>query len=245
MHVLISIDDTDSLESGSTGLVAQGLANAITEKGWGTCAKITRHQLLLDPRIPYTSHNSSMCFPAEIAADVLERVLDFCCTTLAAQSVPGSDPGLCLAVTERLQSPEAFIAFGHKAKKVILTKTEAYAQAERLGVHLSEHGGTGLGVIGALAGAGLRLTGNDGLFLGKPRIPKQQGKATVATIRTFGIDAVQSLEGTTLDDGDPVQIDEEWVKPVLLENRCVLLVEPNKTGDCTWKACGRDIYMRY
>lgn len=244
MHVLISIDDTDSLERGSTGLVAQSLADAITASGWGTCGKITRHQLLLDPRIPYTSHNSAMCFSTELAADVLDSVIDFCCTTLAAQSVPGSDPGLCLVVRERLQSPEALIAFGRKAKKIILTKNEAYTQAARLGVHLSEHGGTGQGVIGALAGAGLRLTGNDGVFLGKLRIPSQQGKATVAAMRSFGIDVVQSLEGTVLDDDDSVRVGA-WVKPVLLENRCVLLVAPTAVEGCVWEACGREIFMRY
>lgn len=244
MHVLISIDDTDDLESGGTGEVARGMAAGIESRGWGACARVTRHQLLLDPRIPYTSHNSAMCFTAEIAAGALDRVTDFCCTELGTQSVPGSDPGLCLAVTERLQSPEALIAFGRKAKECVLAKDEAYTLAVLLGVHLSEHGGTGQGVIGALAGAGLRLSGNDGRFVGKLHIPSQQGKTTVAGIRSFGIDVVQTLEGAVLGDGDCVQVGE-WVKPVLLEDRRVLLVVPDTTGNCAWKACDRNIFQRY
>jgi hypothetical protein len=122
-----------------------------------------------------------MCFTAEIPEGVLDDVIDYCCAQLRALSVPESDPGLCVAVTERLRAPQELIAFGRKAKKHILSKIEAYALAESLSVHLSEQGGTGQGVIGALAGAGLRLSGNDGRFSGKIRLVSSQAGFVFAT----------------------------------------------------------------
>lgn len=244
MNVLVSIDDTDDLDSRGTGEVAGILATGIETHGWGTCAPVTRHQLLLDPRIPYTSHNSSMCFTAEIPEGVLDDVIDYCCAQLRALSVPESDPGLCVAVTERLRAPQELIAFGRKAKKHILSKIEAYALAESLSVHLSEQGGTGQGVIGALAGAGLRLSGNDGRFSGKIRLVSSQGRVRVRDIRKVGIELVTTLEGIVLDDDTPIQVGE-WVKPVLLGGKCVLLVVPDKAGEGAWKACDRKVFKRY
>jgi len=55
---------------------------------------------------------------------------------------------------------------GRRATCSVLTKKEAYPLAEKLGIHLSEHGGTGDGVVGALAESGLRMTGNHCRFRG-------------------------------------------------------------------------------
>ena len=61
MEIYVAIDDTDSLEFGATGQSANELRRLIEDKGWGKSEAVTRHQLLLHPDIPYTSHNSSMC----------------------------------------------------------------------------------------------------------------------------------------------------------------------------------------
>ncbi len=247
MRILVSIDDTDNIDSRGTGEIAELLASGIARNSWGTCGPVTRHQLLVHPDIPYTSHNSSMCFPAEIPGDMLEPVTHYCCTTLAAESAPGSDPGLCVLVPERLEKPEALMEYGRKAKTIVISKEEAYETAVSLGVHLSEHGGTGQGVIGALAGAGLRLTGNDGRFKGKLRIPSRNGSALVREIRSFGIDRVQSVDGAVLDEGETVHVGE-WVKLVLIDGKSVLLVVPAGDSDnagSAWKAADRKIFKDY
>ncbi len=74
------------------------------------------------------------------------------------------------------------ISTGKKTKGTVLAKEEAYETASKLGVHLSEHGGTGSGVIGALAGAGLRLGGNDGRIKGKYFVDAQNEVMTVEEI---------------------------------------------------------------
>ncbi len=66
MDLLICIDDTDDIDSRGTGEIAELLAQGLTEGGLARCGRVTRHQLLIHPDIAYTSHNSSMCFPAEI-----------------------------------------------------------------------------------------------------------------------------------------------------------------------------------
>ncbi len=102
MQILISIDDTDNLESPGTGALASQIAADLESNGWGKSSFITRHQLLVHPDIPYTSHNSAMCFSAEIEADCLEQVISHSAGFLARESAEGSDPGLCVAVIDRL-----------------------------------------------------------------------------------------------------------------------------------------------
>ena len=52
--VLIGIDDTDFGDSPGTGQLARRVSNEITRLG-GKPLGITRHQFLVDPRIPYTA----------------------------------------------------------------------------------------------------------------------------------------------------------------------------------------------
>ncbi|MBM9616729.1 hypothetical protein JWJ90_20915 [Desulfobulbus rhabdoformis] len=248
MDLLIAIDDTDSIEEGATGQLAQHIAKRIDQRGWGRCGAITRHQLLLAPEVPYTSHNSSMCFPASVHVPRSELIA-FCSEILKACSAAGSDPGLCIVCPEELQDHEVLIGYGKATKQRVMTKEEAYQLAEDLGLHLSEHGGNGQGIIGALAGTGLRLSGNDGRFCGKCTIPSSHGITTVTQIHAAGIDRVQTLEGHHLGVAEPVFVGE-WVKTVLLDNQSVLLVEPNArperpSSDAPWKACERKIFMNY
>jgi tRNA(Ile2) C34 agmatinyltransferase TiaS len=66
MRYLIGIDDTDNLESRGTGFRARQLGERLAHDGIANVEAITRHQLLVDPRIPYTSHNSSCCLVIEL-----------------------------------------------------------------------------------------------------------------------------------------------------------------------------------
>ena len=226
MELLISIDDTDNVESRGTGDVAELLAAGLEEARLARCGRVTRHQLLVHPDIAYTSHNSAMCFPAEIAAGDLAVVTSRCETALQEESAEGSDPGLCIVALERLTRPAELVGYGRAAKSRVIDKDEAFRTAADLGVHLSEHGGSGIGVIGALAGAGLRLSGDDGRFKGKFAIAGDaDGVAGVAAIRSCGVDEVRAPDGDVLGDEERVLAGEEC-KLVLLGGRAVLLVQP-------------------
>lgn len=230
MRILVSIDDTDTMkiegqDVRGTGELAGMLREAIEQNGWGVCQPITRHQLLVHPDIPYTSHNSAMCFEADIKSPQYQTFLNFAQNFLDCERAPDADPGLCVVDIERISRPGWLIAYGYMAKNCVLTKESAYQLAQSLHIHLSEHGGTGQGVIGALAGAGLRLGGQDGRIKGKLKIIGENRLATAGSICIQGkVDMVKCLdEGIILREDDLVLLGED-IKPVLMHGKIVLPV---------------------
>jgi hypothetical protein len=247
MRILISIDDTDDLESRGTGELASMIADDLETNGWGKSSYVTRHQLLIHPDIPYTSHNSAMCFAAEIGEGALEKVIAHASAFLARESAAGSDPGLCVVDIDRLASPNELVMFGRKAKTEVVTKEQAYEFARRGGVHLSEHGGTGQGVIGALAGAGLRLGGNDGRLKGSLKIHGYNGMALVRDILCHpDVDEVRSIKGDEVRTSDLVRLCEK-PKTVLLGGMAVLLVAAAGAdgGAAAWQTLSRQQLRRF
>jgi hypothetical protein len=240
MRVYVAIDDTDSIEVGATGQTANHLIKKIEDNQWGTCRALTRHQLLLHPDIPYTSHNSSMCFITEIEPQYLSDLIVEASNLLQNESAPGSDPGLCVVVEEQLQTREqlqTLVAFGYKAKEKVIEKQEAYDLACELKLHLSEHGGTGQGIIGALAAVGLRMTNNDGRFQGRLKIKAPGELISVGEIKNNSpVEQVQSLGGYVLDNDEQVCLGEK-LKTVLLAGKCTLLVYIEEKGKPEWKTC--------
>ncbi|KUK52589.1 MAG: hypothetical protein XD78_1863 [Desulfotomaculum sp. 46_296] len=155
-------------------------------------------------------------------SDLTAYIVDY----LTAESAEGSDPGLCIVLPDQLGDPDLLIKFGLEAKKKVLKKEDAYRLADQMGIYLTEHGGTGQGVIGALAGTGLRLSGNDGRFRGKLIIESQTNLVSVREILSqTGVAHVRSLEGYELAPGELVRLGEK-VKAVLLKGVKVLLVNP-------------------
>lgn len=245
MQIIVCIDDTDHITtkgSKGTGDLAQHIARTVKEMGWGTSSRITRHQLLLHEDIPYTSHNSSMCFEADVDPRYLQDLIMFCSLYLERESEPEADPGLCIAVVENLADVRPLIDFGYRAKREVLTKEDAYRLAGGLDIHLSEHGGTGQGVIGALAGAGLRLGGNDGAFKSRHKVGQPGEMLTAARLRDLAkVDAVQDPEGRLLEDHEPVLLGQ-MVKSILSGGRAVIPVQKEASieGSSVWKTCSRE-----
>lgn len=248
MRIFICIDDTDNIESKGTGEIAVEIIESIESDFGCTCKNVTRHQLLVHPDIPYTSHNSSMCFEADINSDDLEKVINASIHILQTESAEGSDPGLCVFVPERLSQhkQQEIIRFGFRAKQEVLTKEDAYKLANSLSIHLSEHGGTGDGVIGALAGVGLRLTGNDGRFKGKHKLNSTKKIATVKEIlEDTSIEIVRTQEGFILDDNEHITLGDK-LKSVFLDHKSVLLVESvNIDGKHIWIPCEGSTLKKY
>ncbi len=247
MRALICIDDTDDIDSIGTGELTAMISQAIEDRDWGKCYGITRHQLLVHADIPYTSHNSSMCFAADLNEDSLGLIIDFASDFLSRECAEGSDPGLCVAIPERITDESALISFGREAKVSILKKQDAYDLARQLGLHLSEHGGTGQGVIGALAGTGLRLSGNDGRFRGKFKIESANGIITAGEALSHSyIELVKSLDGDVLENEEFIRVDDT-VKTVLMDGKSVLLVYSGDElpGGIKWHSCTKQQIKRY
>lgn len=246
IKILVCIDDTDNLESRGTGDLATELAGELENRGWGRSSFVTRHQLLVHPDVPYTSHNSSMCFEAEIDPAYLEALITYAGEYLERESAVGSDPGLCVTVLERLSEPEAMVAFGRSAKEEVLNKKMAYDLAEKLGVHLSEHGGTGQGVVGALAGIGLRISGKDGRMKGWLKISTDNGLARVGDILAeVDLRGVRTMDGEELSHEEIIAVDDK-PKAVMIDGGTYLMVSPVDNGNgVRWRTTPRQQLKRF
>jgi hypothetical protein len=223
MKYLLGIDDTDNLESRGTGHRVRQLADWLAENKLATPLGITRHQLLVDPRIPYTSHNSSACLSVdtENADDVWEASREF----LLHESAPGSDAGLTLAQWDSINAE--VLDFGRRAKLEVLTMPAAEQTASRSQIRCKGLTGTHGGIIGAVSAIGLHRAGNDGRFLWLPGLRDLKGKYQVSEICSMGnIERVCTLNNFDLQPTSIVDVGE-WIRPVLRDGKATLYVEEN------------------
>lgn len=186
-----------------------------------------------------------MCFKGEIEPLYLAELISYAGSFLEKMSVEGSDPGLCIAVAERITERKKLISFGCEATTKVLTKQKAIELAGVTGVHLSEHGSTGGGIIGALAGVGLRLGGNNGRFKGWLTVKEDDRIITVERLLgNYDINEIRDVCGKIIKPDDTVSLDER-IKTVLLDGRCVLPVKKNMAGNSDWVNITKDEIRKY
>jgi tRNA(Ile2) C34 agmatinyltransferase TiaS len=218
MRIIIGLDDTDNLESRGTGQLARSLA-ADLEKDFQVLG-VTRHQLLVDARIPYTSHNSSAAIELEVPPNSDLSVLSVRSSEfMMADFQPDSDPGLCLVNASNARS---FVEFGRQAQREIVSQADARRLAEQSGAVLGGLGGSQDGVIGALAAVGLAASGDDGRYLLVGRSRELSGLMSIEAILRVGITEVRTLDGAAVSEG-LVMVDK--LRPARRNSQPVLFVE--------------------
>ncbi|RLC71036.1 MAG: hypothetical protein DRI26_05960 [Chloroflexi bacterium] len=217
--LFICIDDTDTENSIGTGRLARELARQIEQESLGEVHGITRHQLLLHQDIPYTSNNGNACLEVwNFKAAIYEMAQEF----MKVHFMPGSDPGLCICPKESVTLE--VVQFGKLAQREVVSKEKAHQVARQAKVFLKELGGTGRGVIGALAGVGLRGTGNDGRFIELPGIRNILGQVRVKEIlEKTAIQLVVDLQGRHLPP-EAVIDSGGWLRPYLRSGVPTLIV---------------------
>jgi hypothetical protein len=220
--VFLGIDDTDILGgSFGTGRFARDLAEYLEQQGLGRMIGVIRHQLLVDPRIRYTSHNSSKCIEFEANID-LNSLHNAGIKFVREHFQPGSDPGLCTCAAK--QTMKELIDYGRLAQKELISKQQAIILADRAGILLTELGGTGDGIIGALASVGLRVGGNDGRYVRLRGINAIKGQITVGEIlKTTAIVAVIDEKGKSVAITEIIE-SHDWIKPSVIEGKPVLRI---------------------
>jgi hypothetical protein len=221
MRAYIGFDDTDILgaEVGTGKLVRR--FEALLPEGcrlWG----VIRQQLLVDVQIPYTSHNSSACAVVDFGNPTLkDDLLARAAAHIERESYEGSDPGLCLAC-EGDAALQDLAALGLACTARIVSKDEVFRAAA--GIHLSGHGGTRDGIIGAAAAVGLTAAGWSGRFIefnGLRDIPDQ---VRVGELEERGIRVV-SLDRDAVVPGEADVVDSRgWLRPRLWGGGAVLPV---------------------
>lgn len=245
-RILLCIDDTDDIsKKTSTGRIAEAIADRLEKMGAVIIQGVTRHQLLLNEKISYTSHNSAMCLEAEGEFQNLDIVWNTAGKILQEQMADTACPGMALCRKEKLEEEHIskLTEFGRRAKKAVIALTEARLLAEESGIYLDSFGGTGAGQIGALAGIGLRLTGNDGTFRGKVSVGCGERIFTCGELKNaLKIENIRGLHGEYISDSESVLVKKQ-VKLAFLDFQRVLVVKKNLKG--VWEACkNADLYEK-
>ncbi|MDI9569537.1 MAG: hypothetical protein QM278_02185 [Pseudomonadota bacterium] len=234
MRIYIGFDDTDE-EGGEfgTGKVARRLADELPAgcRLWG----VVRQQLLVHPRIPFTSHNSSACVVLDTDDPSLApALLSRAARHIERSAVPGSDPGLCFVVADDPSLP-ALMSFGLLCARRIMSQAEARQAAGR--AHLSGHGGTDDGIIGAAAAVGLTASGWSGRFIEFAGLRDFPDPVTVEELAAKGIRAVSLERDVFCPAPEDLVHTHKWLRPRLWGGEAVLPVLPAASG--VWESMGR------
>jgi hypothetical protein len=188
--IYAGIDDTDILGSPGTNKLARWLIARLSRDY--ECFVAVRHQLLFDPRVPYTSKNSSASLLLRpIGPGSVEDLAGRLRSAMQEWFIAGSDPGLC--VTD--QVPDEITRFAHRAKTELVSQREARELAAAHGIFLEGLGGTEDGVIGALAAVGLVAEGDDGRVVQIGHWPDDlAGPRDAALLLSRGVTEIRDVE---------------------------------------------------
>lgn len=219
---LVGIDDTDNAESIGTGRLARMLADHLEARGLLAETSVTRHQLLVHPEIPYTSHNSSACIAGRARGADRSAIAESAAAFLRDHFHAGANPGLCVCAPGAV--PASLLALARRAQREVLGLESFDRALAREDLELRFSGDTGQGRIGASSGVALRSTGDDGRFIALRGIRDLGGALAVAEILTrSGVARVESERGEVLGERDVVDTGD-WVRPSLRGGAPVLRV---------------------
>ncbi len=233
MIQLLGIDDTDDDSSRGTGYQARRLGHAIHENGLGNLRAVTRHQLLVDSRIEYTSRNSSACLVLETTKDHVPSLIELARSELVAHCAPSSKVGICLAELSAVDA--AIQEFGRSAKDEVLVLDATRSLGRQREIHMECIKDSGAGVIGALAAIGLHASGNDGRYVWLPKLRDLDGRYTVADLTELLDVRVETISGVALPSSAEIEA-VEWMRPILRGGRAILLAEKgNVYGEIGWR----------
>lgn len=214
MRIWVCFDDTDHIDAPrGTGKVGRWFAEELP-KGctlWG----VVRQQLLVHPDIPYTSHNSSACAVVEAPdSSVVPELVERGIAHLERHALEGSDPGICVAAEDN-PNLAALIHFGRRAATEVVKQADAMAVAAATGAHLSGHGGTNDGIIGAAAGVGLTAWGWSGRFIEYNSLRDYPRDVSVRTLEDDGMLVLPIDRNVVFPGPDDIVDTASWLRPRL------------------------------
>lgn len=231
MRVYIGFDDTDVVGSDrGTGKFARWFEQKLP--GGVRLHGVVRQQLPVLEGIPYTSQNSSACLIIdEVESSQVDDLIERGCQHIREHFIDGSDPGLCVVAING-KSTDELMNFGRLASTRVVSQQEALDAAH--GYHLSGHGGTNDGIIGASAGVGLTISGWSGRFIEFNGLRDFDTIVRVADLEARGI-RVLSVDRNALVAGQEDLVDtRDWLRPRLWAGGPVLPVE--SSGHGSWRS---------
>jgi hypothetical protein len=233
MRAYIGFDDTDNHDSEfGTGKIARRFEN-ITPEGchmWG----VVRQQLLIDERIPYTSHNSSACVVVDLSdPSLISSLISLASEYIEREAAEGSDPGICIAC-EGESALTDLMSFGNLCTRQIVTQKEAIKAAS--GIHISGHGGSSDGIIGAAAAVGLTASGWSGRFIEFAGLRRFPDMVAVSELEKNGILVVSLDRDAMVPAPKDVIYTKGWLRPRLWGQKPILPVLCR--GKNMWESVG-------
>ncbi len=234
MYVYIGFDDTDTVDADrGTGKLARWFEKELPQECrlWG----VIRQQLLLDEAIPYTSHNSSACAVVECSDSFpLDILITKAIHHIETYFIEGSDPGLCV-LEDSHSGLVQLISFGLGCTERVVTQREALQSAN--GVHLSGHGGTNDGIIGAAAAVGLTAHGWYGRFIEYRRLRDFPAITSVSSLEQSGIQVVSIDRDAQIPAQNDLVETSGWLRPLLWGGKPIIPVIPK--GKNLWETVGK------
>lgn len=220
MKFYVAFDDTDTIDCGrGTGKLARWYADELPEG----CKQVmvVRQQLLHSPEVPMTSHNSSLCCIIEAPDEsVREELIARAAAHIKNNFFEGSDPGLCVASENDDLAP--LVSFGIKCTGTKTSQAEAKEVAKH--VHLSGHGGTNDGIIGAVAAVGLTHYGESGRIVDYANLRELPAITTAGELRALNIHPKSVLRHAEYIPDDHLIDNQGSLRPHLEAQRLMLPV---------------------
>lgn len=233
MRVYVGFDDTDVIGADrGTGKLARWFERELPDgcSLWG----VVRQQLLVQDDIPYTSHNSSACVVVDMHdPSVLDQITDKAIEHVERYAFDGSDPGVCVA-WEGDATLFDLTDFGRDCTRRVTTQKEAMKVAS--GVHLSGHGGTNDGIIGAAAAVGLTASGWSGRLIEFNRLRDFPDIVPVRDLERSDILVVSLDRNAQVPAPEDLVHTKGWLRPRLWGNRAVLSCKAIANG--VWESLG-------
>lgn len=125
-------------------------------------------------------------------------------------------------------------SFGRLCAARIVTQKDALQAAS--GVHLSGHGGSHDGIIGAAAAVGLTASGWSGRFIEFAGLRSFPERVTVSELERHGIRVVSLDRDAVIPSPEDLVDTKGWLRPRLWGRKAILPVLP--CGEKVWEVVG-------
>jgi hypothetical protein len=136
---------------------------------------------------------------------------------------------------ERNGNLAGIIEFSVRCTHEVVTQAEAMKAAGSF--HLSGHGGSNDGIIGAAAAVGLTALGRCGRFIEFGRLRELKDPVAVSVLESLGIMVVSLDRQALLPSPDDAVCSHGWLRPRLWAGRPILPVQKDGAGG--WVCVGR------
>ena len=156
-------------------------------------------------------------------ASVIEKAIDH----LSKHAVAGSDPGLCV-VAETDPYLSDLMEFGRCCTHTVMTQVQAIRAAGS--AHLSGHGGTKDGIIGAAASVGLTASGWLGRYIEFDGLRNYPRMIRVSELNARHIAVISVDRDATAPAPQDMVLTNEWLRPRRMAHEPVLLVSLKEAG---------------